>query len=139
MSFVAHVSKEILFFFNEISIYLLFGFIVAGILYVFFPESVIRRHLGRDSFRSVVKSTVFGIPLPLCSCGVVPVAASLRKSGASKGSTISFLIATPQVGADSFMITYSLLGWCSLFPHCRVTRHRVSRRHHGQYSWQERI
>ena len=111
MSFVAHTSKEILFFFNEISIYLLFGFIVAGILYVFFPESVIRRHLGRDSFRSVIKSTLFGIPLPLCSCGVVPVAASLRKSGASKGSTISFLIATPQVGADSFMITYSLLGW----------------------------
>ena len=111
MSFVVHVSKEFLFFFNEISLYLLFGFIVAGILYVFFPESVIRRQLGRDSFLSVVKSTIFGIPLPLCSCGVVPVAASLRKSGASKGSTISFLIATPQVGADSFMITYSLLGW----------------------------
>jgi hypothetical protein len=58
-----------------------------------------------------MKSTVFGIPLPICSCGVVPVAASLKKSGASNGSIVSFMISTPQVGADSFMITYSLLGW----------------------------
>ncbi len=76
-----------------------------------FPETIIRRHLGNDSFGSVIKSTLFGIPLPLCSCGVVPVAASLRNSGASRGASISFLISTPQVGADSFMITYSLLGW----------------------------
>lgn len=105
------ISKEILFFFNEVAIYLLFGFILAGILHVLFPESIIRRHLGRNSFGSVVKSTLFGIPIPLCSCGVVPVAASLRNSGASKGASISFLISTPQIGADSFMITYSLLGW----------------------------
>ena len=105
------ISKEILFFFNEVAIYLLFGFVLAGILHVLFPESIIRRHLGRNSFGSVVKSTLFGIPIPLCSCGVVPVAASLRNSGASKGATISFLISTPQIGADSFMITYSLLGW----------------------------
>ena len=111
MDFLSVVLKEIIFFFNEVSIYLLFGFIIAGILHVLFPESIIRRHLGRDSFGSVFKSTLFGIPIPLCSCGVVPVAASLRNSGASKGATISFLISTPQVGADSFMITYSLLGW----------------------------
>ena len=111
MNFIISVSKEILFFFNETAIYLLFGFIIAGILHVLFPGSIIRRHFGRSSFLSVVKSTIFGIPLPLCSCGAVPVAASLKKSGASKGATISFLIATPQVGADSFMITYSLLGW----------------------------
>jgi len=67
--------------------------------------------LGRNSFGSVIKSTLFGIPLPICSCGVVPVAVSIKNSGASKGSVVSFLIATPQVGADSFMITYSLLGW----------------------------
>ncbi len=111
MDFLSVILKEIIFFFNEVSIYLLFGFIIAGILHVLFPESIIRRHLGRDSFGSVLKSTLFGIPIPLCSCGVVPVAASLRNSGASKGATISFLISTPQVGADSFMITYSLLGW----------------------------
>ncbi len=111
MDFIVLISKEILFFFNEVAIYLLFGFVLAGILHVLFPESIIRRHLGRNSFASVAKSTLFGIPIPLCSCGVVPVAASLRNSGASKGATISFLISTPQIGADSFMITYSLLGW----------------------------
>lgn len=111
MNFVIIILKEILFFFNEVSIYLLFGFFVAGVLHVLFPESIVRRHLGSDSFGSVMKSTLFGIPIPLCSCGVVPVAASLRNSGASRGATISFLISTPQVGADSFMITYSLLGW----------------------------
>lgn len=111
MNFVVHVLREILFFFNEIAIYLLFGFVVAGVLHVLFPESIIRRHLGRNSFLSVIKSTLFGIPLPLCSCGVVPMAASLKNSGASKGATISFLISTPQIGADSFMITYSLMGW----------------------------
>ena len=111
MDFLSVILKETILFFNEVSIYLLFGFIIAGILHVLFPESIIRRHLGRDSFGSVLKSTLFGIPIPLCSCGVVPVAASLRNSGASKGATISFLISTPQVGADSFMITYSLLGW----------------------------
>jgi len=111
MNFLSDVLKETLFFFNEVSIYLLFGFLMAGVLHVLFPESIIRRHLGRNSFYSVIKSTLFGIPIPLCSCGVVPVAASLKRSGASKGATISFLIATPQVGADSFMITFSLLGW----------------------------
>jgi len=112
MDFLSVILKEtIILFLIEVSIYLLFGFIIAGILHVLFPESIIRRHLGRDSFGSVLKSTLFGIPIPLCSCGVVPVAASLRNSGASKGATISFLISTPQVGADSFMITYSLLGW----------------------------
>jgi uncharacterized membrane protein YraQ (UPF0718 family)/copper chaperone CopZ len=119
MNFIISVLKEILFFFNETAIYLLFGFIIAGILHVLFPESIIRRHLGRRSFYSVVKSTIFGIPLPLCSCGAVPVSASLKKNGASDGATISFLIATPQVGADSFMITYSLLGW--IFALFRIT------------------
>lgn len=80
-------------------------------LHVLFPESIIRRHLGHNSFLSVLKSTIFGIPLPLCSCGVVPMAASLKNSEASKGATISFLISTPQIGADSFMITYSLMVW----------------------------
>lgn len=111
MDYIIDFFEEIWFFIKEISLYLLLGFFIAGVLHVIFPESVVRRHLGTSSLGSVVKSTVFGIPLPLCSCGVVPVAASLRKSGASKGSTVSFLISTPQIGADSFMITYSLLGW----------------------------
>ena len=111
MDIIIDILKEIVSFYYEVAVYLLFGFILAGILHLFFPESFIRRHLGRDTFGSVIKSTLFGIPLPICSCGVVPVAASLKNSGASRGAVISFLIATPQVGADSFMITYSLLGW----------------------------
>jgi uncharacterized membrane protein YraQ (UPF0718 family)/copper chaperone CopZ len=111
MDFLLSFSKETIFFYNEIAIYLLFGFLVAGILHVIFPDSIVRKHLEKKSINSIIKSTIFGIPLPICSCGVVPVAASMRKSGASKGSTVSFLISTPQIGADSFMITYSLLGW----------------------------
>ncbi len=111
MELIWSAFRELLFFFNEIAIYLLFGFLVAGVLHVVFPDSFIRKHLGKSSVGSVIKSTLFGIPLPICSCGVIPVATSLKNSGASRGATISFLISTPQVGADSFMITYSLLGW----------------------------
>lgn len=49
-------------------------------------------------------------PLPLCSCGVIPTAMSLRREGASKGAVTSFLIATPQTGVDSIVATYSVLG-----------------------------
>ncbi|MEJ2543105.1 MAG: permease [Calditrichaceae bacterium] len=111
MEYITSFFEEIIYFFNEMSIYLVFGFIVAAALHVLFPDSIVRKHLSKGSFGSVLKSTLFGIPLPLCSCGVVPVATSLRRSRASKGSVVSFLISTPQVGADSFMITYSLIGW----------------------------
>jgi len=103
--------KQSWIFFNDMSIYLLFGFFIAGILHLVFPDSFIYKHLGKSSIGSVLKSTMAGIPLPLCSCGVIPVAASIRKRGASKGATLSFLIATPQIGTDSFLITYSLIGW----------------------------
>jgi uncharacterized protein len=111
MNFLNYILREFIYFYNEIAIYLVFGFVVAGILYVLFPTSMVKKHLGNDTFASVIKSSLFGIPLPLCSCGVVPVATSLKNNGASRGATVSFLISTPQVGADSFLITYSLLGW----------------------------
>ncbi len=111
MSYLIYLVDEFLYFFNEIAIYLVFGFVVAAILYVLFPTAVVKQHLGNDNFTSVIKSSLFGIPLPLCSCGVVPVATALKRNGASDGATVSFLISTPQVGADSFLITYSLLGW----------------------------
>lgn len=111
MDMLLNFFREIVIFYNEVAIYLILGFMVAAVLHVFFPESMIRKHLGNDSFMSVFKATMFGIPIPICSCGVIPVATSLKHSGASKGATVSFLITTPQVGADSFMITYSLLGW----------------------------
>ena len=111
MEILNGLLREFLNFYQEISIYLLLGMLVAAFLYVLFPPELVRKHLGKSSFGSVIKSTLLGIPIPLCSCGVIPVAAAMRKNGASKGAAISFMISTPQVGADSFLLTYSLLGW----------------------------
>lgn len=94
----------------EMAPWLLFGFLIAGILHVFFPDGKINRFLGKTSLKSVFRAALIGIPLPLCSCGVIPTGVSLHKNGASKGAAISFLISTPQTGVDSIMVTYSLLG-----------------------------
>jgi len=91
--------------------YILFGLIFAGILHELVPDSIVTKHLGKDNVSSVVKSTVFGIPLPVCSCGVIPLATSIKKSGASKGATLSFLISTPITGVDSILATYGIFGW----------------------------
>ena len=90
--------------------YLLLGFTLAGLMHAFVPRAMYSRYLSGNNFRSVLAAAILGIPLPLCSCGVIPTAMSLRKDGASKGATISFLIATPQTGVDSIVATYSLMG-----------------------------
>lgn len=95
---------------NEMSPYLLLGFLLAGLMHAFIPGQLFSRYLSGRSFRSVANAALFGVPLPLCSCGVIPTAMSLRKEGASKGAAVSFLIATPQTGVDSILATYSLLG-----------------------------
>lgn len=95
---------------NEMSPYLLLGFGFAGLLHAFVPAQVYHRYLSKNDFRSVLWAAMIGVPLPLCSCGVIPTAMSLRKEGASKGATTSFLIATPQTGVDSILATASLLG-----------------------------
>lgn len=95
---------------NEMSPYLLLGFLVAGVLYAFVPASFYGRHLSHSGALAVIKAALIGVPLPLCSCGVLPTAVSLRRNGASKAATTSFLIATPQTGVDSIAATYSLLG-----------------------------
>lgn len=95
---------------NEMSPFLLLGFLFAGILHVFIPGAVYSRYLSGHSFRSVFYAALLGVPLPLCSCGVIPTAMGLRKEGASKGATVSFLIATPETGVDSIAATYSLMG-----------------------------
>ena len=94
----------------EMAPYLLLGFFVAGILHTFVPRSIYSRHLAPRNMKSVVKAALLGIPLPLCSCGVIPTSVSLRKEGASHGACTSFLIATPQTGVDSIAATYSLMG-----------------------------
>lgn len=96
---------------NAMAPYILFGLVFAGILHELVPDTIVTKHLGKDNVSSVVKSTVFGIPLPVCSCGVIPLATSIKKSGASKGSTLSFLISTPITGVDSIMATYGIFGW----------------------------
>lgn len=104
------IAVESLDLFVRMSPYLLFGFFFAGLLHAFISLDWIARHLGRSSVGSVLKAVLLGIPLPLCSCGVIPAAIALRKKGASRGATISFLIATPITGVDSILATYSLLG-----------------------------
>lgn len=102
--------KEIFDLINTMSPYILLGFLLAGVMHAFLPHEFYRRFLGGNSWRSVVNATLLGIPLPLCSCGVIPTAMSLHKEGATKGATVAFLIATPQTGIDSIIATYSLLG-----------------------------
>jgi uncharacterized membrane protein YraQ (UPF0718 family) len=90
--------------------YLLLGFFIAGVLYVYFPKEKVTRYLGKNNFRSTLNAALIGVPLPLCSCGVIPTGISFYKNGASKGSSVSFLISTPQTGVDSILATYALLG-----------------------------
>jgi len=90
--------------------YLLLGMFIAGILHVFIGTDFITRHLGKNNLGTIIKASLFGIPLPICSCGVIPVAASLQKEGASKSATLSFLVSTPTTGVDSILASYSLLG-----------------------------
>jgi len=96
---------------NAMAIYILFGLLFAGVLHELVPETLVTKHLGQENIWSVIKSTIFGIPLPVCSCGVIPLATSIKKSGASKGATLSFLISTPITGVDSIMATYGIFGW----------------------------
>ncbi|MCK4549207.1 MAG: permease [Candidatus Krumholzibacteria bacterium] len=110
MEFIQDILMQTWETLREMSPFLLFGFLIAGILYVFIKPELVERHLGGKGTSQVVKASVLGVPLPLCSCGVIPVAASLRRHGAGKGATTSFLISTPQTGVDSIMVTLSLLG-----------------------------
>ncbi len=89
---------------------LLAGFAVAGVLSLLVTKQMVYNHLGRSSFWQICKASLFGVPLPLCSCSVLPVAVSLRDYGAGKGSVISFLTSTPQTGVDSIFVTYTMLG-----------------------------
>ena len=95
--------------FLDASPYILFGILVAGLLRVFLSTDIIVRHLGKGRVFPVLKASLMGIPLPLCSCGVLPAGASLRKRGASRGATTAFLISTPESGVDSIAVSWALL------------------------------
>lgn len=110
MNWTSSFLTDILHLCNDMSPYVLLGFLISGILHEFVPRSFYTRYLSGNNFRSILLSALFGTPLPLCSCGVIPTAMGLRREGASRGSTISFLIATPQTGIDSIIATYAMLG-----------------------------
>lgn len=90
--------------------YLLLGFLIAGVLHVFVPKQFYKKYLSNQNRFSVLYAALLGVPLPLCSCGVIPTAIGLKNEKASKGAVASFLIATPQTGIDSILATYSLMG-----------------------------
>ena len=96
--------------FNQISPFLIIGFLISGFLSVCLTVEQISKYLGKQNLKSIFLGSIFGVPIPLCSCGVIPVTAYLRKHGASKASATSFLISTPQTGVDSIMVTYGMLG-----------------------------
>jgi len=95
---------------GQMAPYLLMGFLVAGILSVYVSAAWVERHLGGRGFYPVGAASLVGVPLPLCSCGVIPVTASIRRHGAGRGATAAFLISTPQTGVDSIAVTYAMLG-----------------------------
>jgi uncharacterized membrane protein YraQ (UPF0718 family)/copper chaperone CopZ len=104
------VARETWLVAAQMSPYLLLGFLVAGVLSTVIDPVWLERHLGGRGFGPVLKASAFGVPLPLCSCGVIPVAASLRSHGASRAATTAFLLSTPQTGVDSILITWTMLG-----------------------------
>jgi len=110
MNYIQNYFSELFWLLNEMSPYLVLGLLIAGFLHVYLPQEKLAKFLGKRSFSSVLNASLFGIPLPLCSCGVIPTGVSLYKNGGSKGATVSFMISTPQTGVDSMLATYSLLG-----------------------------
>ena len=93
----------------EAAPFVLLGFFVAGLLKAFMPDDFVATHLGGNGFGSILKASAIGVPIPLCSCGVLPAAAGLKKQGAGKGALASFLISTPETGVDSIAVSYALL------------------------------
>ncbi len=104
------IIESLLYMLNEMSPYVLLGFLIAGVMHAFIPQAAMSRHLAGNGIGAVVKAAMIGIPLPLCSCGVLPTAVAMRRAGASRAASASFLVATPQTGVDSIAATWSLLG-----------------------------
>jgi len=98
MKWITDYFSELLYLTNEMSPYLLLGFLIAGMLHVVIRKELVQKYVGKNNLKSVIYAAFLGIPLPLCSCGVIPTGISFKKEGASNGATVSFLISTPQTG-----------------------------------------
>ncbi len=111
MAYVVQYLKAFYDIYLDIAPLMVLGLFFVGILHVFFSKDFVIKHIGKDNLASIVKSSVVGVPLPLCSCGVIPTAVYMSKNGASRGAVVSFLISTPQTGIDSIIATYGMMGW----------------------------
>jgi HflK protein len=109
IDFLLQVALQTWWILKEASVFLLFGFALAGVLAVMVPARTLLRFFGTGKVKSVLWGSAIGLPLPLCSCGVLPTALGLRRQGATKGATVSFLISTPETGVDSISLTYALM------------------------------
>lgn len=109
MNFIILILSESLIVLLESAPYMLLGFLLAGLLKGFVPETALKRHLAGSGAGPVLKAALIGVPIPLCSCGVIPAAQGLRQAGASKGAATAFLISTPETGVDSIAVNYALL------------------------------
>ncbi len=110
MNWIADIALNLWGTLQDMAPYLLFGFAVAGVLSVVVSPDMVARHLGGSGLGSVFRAAIYGVPLPLCSCSVIPVTLTLRRQGASRGAATAFLLSTPQTGVDSIMVTYGMLG-----------------------------
>ncbi|MGM0417612.1 MAG: SO_0444 family Cu/Zn efflux transporter [Thermodesulfobacteriota bacterium] len=110
MELIYEIINSFVWFLMEASFFMLLGLFFAGILKAFLPDNLVQKHIGAGRKGGIFKASAFGVPVPLCSCGVVPAAAGIRKQGAGKGPVVSFLVSTPETGVDSIAITWALLG-----------------------------
>ncbi|MFZ5433734.1 MAG: SO_0444 family Cu/Zn efflux transporter [Calditrichota bacterium] len=111
LTLVQQFLLENLWLIGQMAPYLILGFVFAGLLNAYVPRRAVVRHLGSETTGAALRAAVVGVPMPLCSCGVVPTAIGLRKRGASRAAVVSFLISTPQTGLDSIFATYGFFGW----------------------------
>ena len=115
MHYILQVIQDIWLMMTTAAPYILFGFLAAGLIHTFVKAERIVSLLGKHNWKSVLIASLCGVPLPLCSCSVLPTAATLREKGASRGATTSFLISTPETGVDSIFLTYGMMGgWMAL-------------------------
>ncbi len=110
MQYITLFFNNFIDMFVDMAFYIMLGLVFVGLLNTYVKKETVLRHLGSENISCIFKASLVGVPLPLCSCGVVPTAIGLKKSGASNGATTSFLISTPQTGIDSILATYSLMG-----------------------------
>ncbi|THB63038.1 MAG: permease [Spirochaetaceae bacterium] len=109
-AYLTEFFTELAFLFLEMAPYITLGILIAGLMHIILSKDFVARQVGKNNLASIIKAALFGVPLPLCSCGVVPTAVYLKNSGASKSASLSFLISTPQTGVDSIVATWGMLG-----------------------------